>query len=96
MKFMLIEEPPKDAKEYTEASHHDREDRFVENLRELLKSHPLPIVAKDIPIAWATKVEDFAIQNGFEILMLRSVVNPTSPEIGTAFGTFYYKKKKSN
>jgi hypothetical protein len=96
MKFKIINEHPKDANDYTEASPNDEESDFVANLRALIASHPLPIVAKDIPIAWAAKVEDFAIKNNYEILMVRGFVNPLNEQLSTAFGTFYYRMNKSN
>jgi hypothetical protein len=93
MRFTIIEQPPKNASEYTEASHQDEEQAFVTNLRSLLKDHPSPVCVKNVPLGWAAKVEDFAIQSGYRILMMRSVVN--YGELGTAYGTFYYERNSN-
>ncbi len=53
MKFTIIEQPPKNADEYTEASVWDNEADHAINLRELLKAHPFPIRTTDVPLGWA-------------------------------------------
>ena len=93
MKFTIIERPPLNANEYTVAAHQNEEEAFAINLRSLLSDNPLPICIENVPLGWAAKVEDFAIENGYRIMMMRSIVN--YGEVGTAFGTFYYVRNSN-
>ena len=93
MKFTIIERPPLNANEYTVAAHQNEEEAFATNLRSLLRDNPFPICAENVPLGWAANVEDFATENGYRIMMMRSIVN--YGEVGTAFGTFYYVRNSN-